>query len=79
MAAISLDEKLRRRRINESVIGTTAMEGISLDSETLALMRRYEDGDLSREELSSAIDEHVRQMLAARKKPVVEPFEAGVA
>jgi len=42
MDHISEQEKARRRQINESVIGTNAMEGIVFDAETLALMRRYE-------------------------------------
>jgi hypothetical protein len=66
MAGISEDEKLRRRRINESVIGTNAMEGLVLDAETLALMRRYEEGELTRQQLSAEIDLHVEKLLAAQ-------------
>ncbi|ADW67736.1 antitoxin VbhA family protein [Granulicella tundricola] len=66
MQPISDEEKSRRRRINQSVIGTNAMEGLSLDEETLSLMRRYEEGEIDREELSSAIDLHVARLLRER-------------
>ncbi len=66
MAAISEEEKLNRRNANASVIGTNAMEGLTLDSETLTLMRRFEDGELSRQQLSAAIDLHVASMLSKR-------------
>ncbi len=64
MAGISEEEKLRRRQITENVIGTNAMEGIVFDAETLALMRRYEEGELTRQELSAEIDLHVDKLLA---------------
>jgi len=67
MASISEEETVRRQRVNASVIGTNAMEGLELDSETLTLMHRFEAGELSREQLSAAIDEHVAEMLAARR------------
>ena len=63
MAAISEDEKLRRRNANASVIGTNAMEGLTFDSETLLLMRRFEEGELNRQQLSAAIDRNVANML----------------
>ncbi len=66
MAAISEEEKLNRRNANAGVIGTNAMEGLTLDSETLTLMRRFEDGELSRQQLSAAIDLHVASMLSKR-------------
>jgi hypothetical protein len=66
MSSISQDEKLRRQRVNASVVGTNAMEGLELDPETLALMGRFELGELTREELSAAIDLHVAEMLIAR-------------
>ena len=62
MPAISAEEKLRRRRVNESVVGTNAMEGLQLDVETLQLMRRFEEGLMTREELSAAIDAHVADL-----------------
>jgi hypothetical protein len=64
MAHISEAEKLRRRQVNESVIGTNAMEGLELDAETLALMRRFEEGELTRQQLSAEIDLHVEKLLA---------------
>jgi hypothetical protein len=59
MALISEEEKLRRRQSNEDAIGTLAMEGLSLDAPTLALMRRFEEGEIDREELSAAVRSHV--------------------
>lgn len=80
MAQISEDEKLRRRLINESVVGTNAMEGLTLDAETLALMRRYEEGDLTREQLSAAIDSHVQKLLSDYKNERSgQPRVAGAA
>lgn len=67
MAAISEEEKLRRRNVNASVIGTNAMEGLELDGETLSLMRQFEEGLLTRGELSDAIDRHVASMFDARR------------
>jgi len=66
MAGISEDEKLRRRESNEDVLGTHAMEGLSPDAATRALMDRFADGELSREQLSAAIDLHVEKLLAKR-------------
>jgi len=67
MATISEAEKLRRRQSNEDVMGTSAMEGQYLDEPTLALMRRFEEGEFDREQLSAAIKLHVRAILAARQ------------
>ena len=66
MPEISAAEKLRRRESNQSVIGTNAMEGITLDQETLELMRRFEEGDLDRAQLSAAVHAHVKTLLAQR-------------
>ncbi len=66
MQPISDEEKSRRRRINQSVIGTNAMEGLTLDEETLSLMRQYEEGELNRDELSAGIDLHVARLLQER-------------
>jgi len=67
MASISEEERVRRQLVNASVIGTSAMEGLELDSETVTLMHLFETGELSREQLSAAIDAHVAEMLAARR------------
>jgi hypothetical protein len=63
---ISDSAKILRRQSNEDVIGTSAMEGQFLDEATLALMRRFEEGELDREQLSAAIRLHVQELLAAR-------------
>lgn len=64
MAVITEEEKLRRRQSNEDAIGTLAMEGLSLDAPTLALMRQFEEGELDREELSAAVRSHVASLHA---------------
>ncbi len=79
MAAITEEEKLRRQRVNASVFGTNAMEGLTLDAETLGLMRRFETGELTREQLSAAIDEHVNAMLSARNIHRERPAAADAA
>jgi hypothetical protein len=70
MAQISDEEKLRRRRVNESVIGTNAMEGLELDAETLALMERFAEGELTRQQLSEEIDLHVKKLLTQQRARV---------
>jgi hypothetical protein len=69
MPSISEEEKLRRRQVNESVIGTNAMEGLELDVETLVLMRRFEEGELTRQQLSAEIDRHVEKLLKKQGLP----------
>ena len=80
MALISAAEKLRRHESNQSVIGTSAMEGITLDAETLALMRRFEEGELDRAALGLAVRAHVQQLLARREQPAaLQAMFAGAA
>lgn len=76
MAVISEAERLRRRQSNEDVIGTSAMEGQFLDQPTLALMKRFEEGELDREQLSAAIRLHARDTLAARHSVVSSAVDA---
>ena len=64
-STISAAEKRARAERNQSVLSTLAIEGLVLDAETLALMRRYEEGELTRQELSAEIDRHVDKLLAA--------------
>jgi hypothetical protein len=80
MPTISTAEKLRRHKSNQSVIGTSAMEGIVLDRETLELMRRFEEGELDRAALSAAIQAHVQRLLArAGNQKAPEATYAGAA
>jgi Antitoxin VbhA len=58
MSNISEAEKQRRRRISESVIGTHLMEGLPPDAATRSLLKQYEDGDLTQEDLSDALRAH---------------------
>jgi hypothetical protein len=73
MPLISELEKTRRERMVRSVTETHAMEGIQPDAETLHLYERYECGELSLDEFSSAMDAHASSLVA-----VTRPL-AGVA
>ena len=64
MALISEEEKLRRRLSNESVLGTFAMEGLSPDEATQALLLKYAEGALSLDEFSTAMDIHAHRLMA---------------
>lgn len=66
MAGIADEEKLRRTQSNLDVLGTHEMEGLVPDATTKALLDQFADGQLSREELSAAIDRHVQSLLEAR-------------
>jgi hypothetical protein len=70
MARVSEAEKLRRRSSNQSVLGTFAMEGLSPDAATLALLRQFEEGELTMEELSAAMDRHAHALLAPQRTMV---------
>ena len=65
---ISESEKARRRRAVGSSEGSLEMEGQSLDAFTRDLNKRYVEGDLSLEEFSRAIDEHVATMAQALRE-----------
>lgn len=71
MPPISEQERSRRTAMVQSVLGTHAMEGIEPDAPTLALFRQYESGELTLDELSSAMDAHATRLIAAHQKPVV--------
>ena len=62
MAAISEEEKSSRRRITDSVIGTNVMEGQPPDAATLAIMRRYDNGELTLDEFSAEMDAHASSL-----------------
>ena len=68
MALISEDEKRRRRQSSESVLGTHAMEGLFPDEPTRSLLRRYDEGELSLDQFSEAMDRHAHALLAASGK-----------
>jgi hypothetical protein len=67
MGQISEEEKLRRRLAGDSVIGTSTMEGITLDAPTLALIGCFQGGEIDLDQMSVAIDLHVQALLDARK------------
>jgi hypothetical protein len=70
MARISEAEKLSRQRSNQSALGTFAMEGLTPDAATLALMQQFEQGDLTLEQFSTAMDTHAQKLLAAQRTTV---------
>jgi hypothetical protein len=63
MPTISEEEKLRRRESNASVLGTHAMEGLFPDEPTLAIFRRYEEGEFTLEQFSEAMERHAHAQL----------------
>ena len=67
MLDITEAEKARRRRAVESSQGSLAMEGQSLDPETLELSRRYADGEISLEEFGRHIEQHAMSLAAVMK------------
>ena len=73
MANISQEEQLRRRRMTDSVIGTNVMEGQAPDAATLAILRRYDCGELTLDEFSAEMDAYARSLIR-RHSPL-----AGVA
>ncbi len=68
MIAISEDEKLLRRRANESVFGTFAMEGLTPDEPTREIFRKYAEGLLTLDQFSEAMDCHAYSLVAAYTK-----------
>ena len=70
MPIISETEKKRRSRINASVLGTHAMEGMYPDATTQALLRKYEAGELTREQLSAEIDRHVESLVISSRRVI---------
>jgi hypothetical protein len=67
MAAISEEEKSSRRRITDSVIGTNVMEGQPPDATTLAIMRRYDNGELTLDEFSAEMDAHASSLIRTHR------------
>jgi hypothetical protein len=70
MAHISDAEKLRRCSSNQSVLGTFAMEGLAPDAATLVLLRQFEEGELTMEQFSAAMDRHAHALLAQQRAMV---------
>lgn len=68
MAAISEDDKLRRRRSNESVFGTFAMEGMTPDEPSREIFRQYAEGILTLDQFSEAMDLHAYSLVAMHAK-----------
>ena len=67
MPIIYSQEKLRRRRMVDSVLGTHAMEGIEPDAETLVLFEKYVSGEFTMDEFSAAMDAHAYSLVNANR------------
>ena len=65
MASISEEEKLRRRNSVESVLGTNALEGLVANADTVALLGRYQEGEIELDRLLVALDAHAQKLVAA--------------
>ena len=68
MAVISDQEQARRHRMTDSVIGTNVMEGQPPDAATLAILRRYDRGELTLEEFSAEMDAHARTLISMHSR-----------
>lgn len=66
MASISAEKGVRRRESVASTVGTHAMEGLFPDSVTAKILRRYEDGELTLDEFSAAMDAHALSLQTTR-------------
>ena len=63
MENITIVEKQRRRQIAESVIGTHAMEGLHVDTETRRILDGYAEGELTLAQFSTAMEQHAADVL----------------
>ncbi len=71
MGEITASEKARRHRAVASSVGSLAMEGQRLDAATLDLNRRYVAGELTLDEFSAAIDQHLLEVVRSfHEEPV---------
>jgi hypothetical protein len=57
-----------RREQNESVLGTLAMEGLTLDPASAEIGRRFDQGQMSFEEFSSAMKAHVANLASIARQ-----------
>ena len=67
MTAITDAEKLRRRKVMASVLGTSAMEGQFPDQPTLDIWDRYLEGQLTSSGFSQAMDDHAMSLVQTIK------------
>jgi len=67
MPGVSKEEIQRRQNSVASTVGTHAMEGIFPDAPTVAILRRYEQGELTLEQFSAAMDAHAHELISATR------------
>jgi hypothetical protein len=59
---VSAQEKQARAEQNQSVLGTLAMEGITLDPVSLEIGRRFDQGEITLAEFSAAMQAHIAKL-----------------
>jgi hypothetical protein len=57
-----------RREQNESVVGSLAMEGLTLDPASVEIGRRFDQGQMTFEEFSAAMKTHVANLASIARK-----------
>jgi len=59
---VSAQEKQARAEQNQSVLGTLAMEGITLDPVSIEIGRRFDQGEITLAEFSAAMQAHIAKL-----------------
>jgi hypothetical protein len=59
---VSAQEKRARTERNQSVLGTLAMEGITLDPVSIEIGRRFDQGEITLAEFSAAMHAHIAKL-----------------
>ena len=66
---LSRQETKARSEQNRSVLGTLAMEGLILDSVSAEIGRRFDQGEITLDEFSAAMQAHIAKLASiARRK-----------
>jgi hypothetical protein len=60
--AVSEQELQVRRSQNASVLGTLAMEGLTLDAQSAEIGRRFDAGEITLSEFSAAMQAHIARL-----------------
>jgi hypothetical protein len=61
-STVSAQEKQARTERNQSVLGTLAMEGITLDPISMEIGRRFDQGEITLAEFSAAMQAHIANL-----------------
>jgi hypothetical protein len=68
MALISEQEKQRRHAIIVNILGASEMQGLTPDADSAEIMRHFEEGELTLEELGAAMSRHANELLPAQSE-----------